>query len=197
MRTRIKICGIQSPELALQTAKAGADYIGLVCVTTSKRFVSTKQLPDLVAAVHEGGAQAVLVVKDLKAADIIALLAAAPFDLIQLHGHYAVSLPNTLPRIYAISAQTKHDLQIDRVRDFLMIDHHNPGSGQTFCWKNFSPPCSIRWFLAGGLTAENVSQGIKKFSPFAVDVSSGVEDSSGNKQLENICTFIHAATKEK
>lgn len=196
MRTRIKICGIQSPELALQTAKAGADYIGLVCVPTSKRFVSRKQIPDLVSAIHQGGAQAVLVVQDSKTADLMPLLATAPFDLIQLHGQCAVTLPHNLPRIYAINAQTKHFPQIDQIRDFLIIDHQHPGSGQTFCWQNFAPPQSTRWFLAGGLTAENVSQGIKKFSPFAVDVSSGVEDSSGSKQLENIRTFIHAATQK-
>jgi phosphoribosylanthranilate isomerase len=193
MRTQIKICGIQSSELAFATAKAGADYIGLVCAPSSKRFIPPKKIPELVDAIHQGGAQAVLVVKDAEQKYIHELLNAAPFDLIQLHGSCALTLPKHLPRIYALSAETNISLypKIDAMRDFLIFDHSTPGSGKIFCWKTFIPPFSIRWFLAGGLTPDNVSLGIQTHAPFAVDVSSGVEDNAGNKQLTLITQFIN------
>lgn len=199
MRPKIKICGIQSEEIAFAAAQAGADYIGIVCAPHSKRCVMQEALPGLVDAIHQGGAQAVLVVQDLNAAHINALLDTASFDLIQLHGQCNFELPKTLPRIYATHARTiENDYPaIDMARDFLIIDYHKPGSGKTFCWANFAPPQATQWFLAGGLTVHNVNEGIKKFAPFAVDVSSGVEDSSGKKNLEKIIEFINRVKNDE
>ncbi|KAG0144346.1 hypothetical protein CROQUDRAFT_47431 [Cronartium quercuum f. sp. fusiforme G11] len=43
LRPLVKICGIKTPEQALQATMAGADLIGLIFVPTSKRYVTLSQ----------------------------------------------------------------------------------------------------------------------------------------------------------
>jgi len=66
--------------------------------------------------------------------------------------------------------------------DYYLIDS-GAGSGKTFDWNLLSPgtPCASwlkssgkNWFLAGGITTENIEQAIA-LNPFAVDVSGGAE----------------------
>ena len=74
--------------------------------------------------------------------------------------------------------------------DYLLFDAPVAGSGQTFDWqkletKNFTKP----FFIAGGLTVDNVADAIRFFHPYAVDISSGVE-TNGKKDQEKIKRFI-------
>jgi phosphoribosylanthranilate isomerase len=77
-------------------------------------------------------------------------------------------------------------------RDFLLFDTLNPGHGQTFNWDSFQYNGHFRHGLAGGLTPTNVETAIKKIQPVLVDVSSGVENSTGDKDLDLIQQFINA-----
>ncbi len=78
------------------------------------------------------------------------------------------------------------------VRDFLLFDALNPGQGHAFNWDNFQYTGQYRHGLAGGLTPMNVETAIKKIQPVLVDVSSGVENSTGNKDPDLIQQFINA-----
>ena len=49
-----------------------------------------------------------------------------------------------------------------------------PGSGRTFDW-SLLEGIDREYFLAGGLSPENVSEAIKRLHPYALDVSSGIE----------------------
>ena len=100
----------------------------------------------------------------------------------------------------------------------IVVDSSNYGSGQTFDWEKSkrlhksrrlkkagaqSPPEEAdlqavfekrRFILAGGLTPENVAEGIRIFEPDIVDVSSGVEGSCG-KDESLIRRFVSAVHK--
>ena len=77
-----------------------------------------------------------------------------------------------------------------------MIDS-GMGTGKTFDWSaiDLTPDIQSRLFIAGGLTPENVSQAIRTFHPFAVDVSSGIE-TNGVKDIEKMTAFVEAVRKE-
>ena len=70
------------------------------------------------------------------------------------------------------------------------------GTGEQFNWKlaRKATECGKPIFLAGGLTAENVTEAVRVAEPFAVDVSSGVESEPGRKDAEKMRAFV-AATK--
>ena len=88
---------------------------------------------------------------------------------------------------------------LDNVKGIL-FDSAVPGSGKSFDWSMLErlPKNQKMLFLAGGLTADNVSKAVAQLRPFAVDVSSGVElaDKSG-KDFELVRTFIENARNSK
>jgi phosphoribosylanthranilate isomerase len=98
------------------------------------------------------------------------------------------------PVISAVAVRTQADLTsaltFEEISDYLLFDAAHAGSGKAFDWallKNI--PLKKRWFLAGGLTPENVAEAIRVTGAPMVDVSSGIEDSPGNKSLIKIAAF--------
>jgi phosphoribosylanthranilate isomerase len=79
---------------------------------------------------------------------------------------------------------------------WLLIDGTSPGSGQAFDWQGLQPPAEVAshgWFLAGGLTPENVADAVSLVQPTGVDVSSGVTYPDGLvKDPEKVHAFVHA-----
>ncbi len=207
MSTLVKICGITQPDQARQTAALGADFIGINFWPQSKRYISPSnagwltRLPDSTARVG------VLVNPSLE--EIEAISAGGLVSLIQLHGDetpaFCASLENIgLKIIKAI--QVRDHLSLERIADFpvndILLDAYHPqargGTGDTFSWalalrfKELYP--QRRLWLAGGLTPENVAEAVRRVQPFAVDVASGVEDSTpGVKNMAKIEKFIRAA----
>ena len=80
----------------------------------------------------------------------------------------------------------------------LLLDAYDPkmagGTGKILDWhmlREFAPNCD--WWLAGGLSSENVAQAIALVSPSGLDVSSGVERSAGDKDLDKVRKFVAIA----
>ncbi|MCL1844531.1 MAG: phosphoribosylanthranilate isomerase [Defluviitaleaceae bacterium] len=101
------------------------------------------------------------------------------------------SAPNSVPIIKAVSVQKAGDAQAwqNSAADFLLLDHKGGGTGEAFDW-GLIGEVQKPFFLAGGLTPENVADAIAAVGPFAVDVSSGVEASPGVKCAEKIKRFV-------
>ena len=81
------------------------------------------------------------------------------------------------------------------VIDTLLLDAYHPqqlgGTGKTLPWndlKNFQPPCP--WLLAGGLNPDNVLTALESLHPDGIDLSSGVERSPGDKDLEKVSQLL-------
>jgi phosphoribosylanthranilate isomerase len=79
--------------------------------------------------------------------------------------------------------------------DTLLLDAYHPqllgGTGKTLDWKTlqqFNPKCP--WFLAGGLTPDNVLDALTKLQPHGIDLSSGVERSPGDKDLDKVAQLF-------
>ena len=111
-------------------------------------------------------------------------------DLIQIHGDYDEACRSLgLPIIRALAVGKDKQL-FSEVADYYLFDAPTAGSGVRFDWEAFDAQNAIKpYFIAGGLTPENVTDCIAHFHPYAVDVSSGVE-TDGKKDVDKIKAFI-------
>ena len=190
--TKVKICGLSTAE-ALETAVlAGADYIGFV-FAKSKRQVSLEQAHEL-ARLVTGKTKIVGVFVSPSLEDLEQAIAQVPLDIVQIHGNFDEALiPKiSVPVIRAIQLSAQ-EAQVSSQADYLLFDAPVAGSGQTFDW-NLLKDQKIQqnFFIAGGLTVDNVRQARETFQPYALDVSSGVE-TDGHKDIEKIKAFIEGA----
>jgi len=210
MDTRVKICGINTPQAAEAAVGAGAQYLGFVFFPKSPRNVTINLARDLALDVPVGVAKVALVV-NASDADLDRLLGEVPIDILQLHGDEdlervkAIRARYGLPVMKAVGVSTPQDIQaLDAyglVSDQVLVDAKAPkgavlpgGNGLAFDWRlvkdhKFSKP----WMLAGGLTPENVAEAVRLTGALQVDVSSGVESSAGVKDAALIRAFLRAA----
>jgi phosphoribosylanthranilate isomerase len=210
MSIAVKICGITTPAAIDAAVRAGADYGGLVFHPGSPRFVLLDQARPL-AGHMRGRLQIVALIADMDDTRIEALVQAVHPDFLQLHGSESVARTAEirarfgLPVIKALPVAEVSDLHVaadyEKAADMLMFDARPPkgaarggGHGTAFDWKilkgrSFTKP----WFLAGGLTPDNVGRALELSGASQVDVSSGVESAPGVKDAARIAAFINAA----
>ena len=98
----------------------------------------------------------------------------------------------SVPVIRAIQL-SEQEAKVTSPADFLLFDAPVAGSGRTFDWDLLKDQkIQQNFFIAGGLTVDNVRQARETFQPYALDVSSGVE-TDGRKDIEKIKAFIKGA----
>lgn len=207
----VKICGLDRPESVAAAAAAGADYAGFVFYARSPRNLSPARAAELTGLVPKGVVRVGLFV-DPSDEHIDSVLGAASLDLLQLHGGEApdrvgeIRERTRLPVMKVISVAGAADL--DRADDFrgiadrFLFDTKPPadmtdalpgGNALMFDWQLLSERrIDTPWMLAGGLTDRNVARAVQISGAGAVDVSSGVEDRPGVKNVDKIQRFIGA-----
>lgn len=190
--TKVKICGLSTVEAVETAVLAGADYIGFV-FAASKRQVSLEQAQELAKRVT-GKTKIVGVFVSPSLEDLEQAIGRVPLDMVQIHGTFdEVLIPLiSVPVIRAIQLSDQ-EAQVSSQADYLLFDAPVAGSGQTFDWGLLKDQkIQQDFFIAGGLTVDNVRQARETFQPYAVDVSSGVE-TDGRKDIEKIKAFIEGA----
>lgn len=212
MAAQVKICGLTRLQDMAAVAAAGAAWAGLNFFAKSPRFVSPTQARALSLAAPVGLARVGLFV-DAEDALIDAVLAEAPLDMLQLHGHeppervIALRARHGLPVMKVVGVAGPDDLAAlttyGRVADMLLVDAKAPkdavlpgGNGLTFDWRLIAGRrWPVPWMLAGGLTPANVAEAIALTGAPAVDVASGVERAPGVKDADTIAAFCAAASQ--
>ena len=190
--TKVKICGLSTVEAVETAVLAGADYIGFV-FAESKRQVSLEQAHEL-AKLVTGKTKIVGVFVSPSLEDLEQAIGQVPLDMVQIHGTFDEALiPKiSVPVIRAIQL-SDGEAQVSSQADYLLFDAPVAGSGQTFDWDLLKDQkIQQDFFIAGGLTVDNVRQARETFQPYALDVSSGVE-TDGHKDIEKIKAFIEGA----
>ena len=190
--TKVKICGLSTVEAVETAVLAGADYIGFV-LAASKRQVSLEQAQELAKRVT-GKTKIVGVFVSPSLEDLEQAIGQVPLDMVQIHGTFDESLIPliSVPVIRAIQLSDQ-EAQVTSQADYLLFDAPVAGSGQTFDWGLLKDQkIQQDFFIAGGLTVDNVRQARETFQPYALDVSSGVE-TDGRKDIEKIKAFIEGA----
>lgn len=198
MRLRVKICGITRVEQGQAIAALGADALGFICVPASPRFVTPTQIKAILQSLPPTISR-IGVFADPTLDQIQQTLKQAPLSGIQLHGQESIEfcqqLRQCLPEVELIKAlrvRSRDSLHLaDRyaqVVDTLLLDAYDPtqlgGTGKTIDWsilQEFQP--QVPWLLAGGLTPDNVHNALEHLHPDGIDLSSGVERSPGDKDL--------------
>ena len=187
--TKVKICGLSTKGAVETAVSAGADYIGFV-FAPSKRQVTLDQAAEL-AKLIPSHIQKVGVFVSPSQSELLEAIDKVGLDLVQIHGQVADDLFESLPCASIQAVQVDGDGHVPSSQtDYLLFDAPVAGSGQTFDWGQMdTTELSQSFFIAGGLNEDNVEEAIQHFTPFAVDVSSGVE-SNGQKDHEKIRRFI-------
>lgn len=202
-RTRVKICGLTRASDVETAVAAGADALGFVFVPASRRAVPVELARELVAGVS-AFVQTVALFADPEVDWVETVIDQVGPDVLQFHGSESGRFCRQFGRPYikAISAELDDAARVEVVqehptaRGFLLDSHAVSGlggTGHTFDWQRWPrQPASTRrpWILAGGLSADNVAEAVAALAPYAVDVSSGVEEAPGIKSAEKIHAFM-------
>lgn len=209
---RIKICGITRPEDGEHAVEAGAWAIGMVFWPRSPRALSLGAAAEIAAGLRRR-TELVGVFVNATLDEVVGTAEAVGLTWVQLHGDEgpqfceAVSRRAGVKVAKAARVRSKADIQaLDAFRnvDAHLLDAYREGepggTGETFRWDLARERLSqVPLILAGGLTPENVAEGIAATEPWAVDVSSGVESAPGIKDPWKIEAFVAAvrATAEE
>ena len=194
--TRIKMCGIRRPEDITAVNEIRPDYVGFVFFPGSRRYIAPEAAASL-RALLAPGIQAVGVFVDESPDTVARLLREGVIDLAQLHGHedelYLSRLRQLTdrPLIQAFRIRTEADVEAARASSaaHILLDA-GAGDGRTFDWRLLSH-VTRPYFLAGGLSPDNVAEAVRQLHPWAVDVSSGIE-TDGCKDPAKMRAFAEA-----
>ena len=202
-RARVKICGITRTEDAIKAAKFGADAIGMVFYDKSPRFINMETAKKIALALPPFVSKVGLFV-DASNEEINAVLAQVPLDILQFHGSETPVQCSkySIPYIKAVRMQNSIDINsiASQYSDAiaLLLDTYvegvQGGTGEIFDWSRVPNDIGKPIILAGGLTPANVSSAIQQVSPYAVDVSGGVESDKGIKDVTKIAEFMREVT---
>lgn len=205
----VKICGLTRNQDARFAQEAGADYVGVVL---SQGFGRSLPGGDGARVLQGVTVSRVAVTVDESAKSNVELAQVIGAAVIQLHGSEPVDLARTLRGAgewliwKAVRARHVDDVrrvadEFDGAVDGLLVEGWREGAiGGAGLTLGLEPaelrtvmPPSVTFVLAGGLTSETVAEGMARFGPQVVDVSSGVERARGVKDPDRIEAFIRAA----
>jgi len=198
---RVKICGITTRDDALMAVEAGADALGFVFfekstrhVTPQKAAVIIRDLPPFVQTVG-------LFVNE-EADQVNWTADFCGLDLVQLHGEEEPEYCLGIHRRAIKAFRVKDATSLAGINRYpvtgVLLDAWSPlahgGTGQTFDWDLARDAGLVNHLiLAGGLNPDNIADAVRTVSPYAVDVSSGVESVPGRKDPEKVRAFIRRA----
>lgn len=219
---RIKICGITQPAQGRAIAELGATALGFICVPASPRFVTGDRIAEICRTLPSPEARSersskpacdrIGVFANADLDDILQVARTAPLTGVQLHGDEPPSfcdrLHRALPNLELIKAfRIRRTDDLDRPSAYqdsvasVLLDAYHPqqlgGTGHTLDWnalRQFRPPRP--WFLAGGLTPDNVAKALTQLHPDGIDLSSGVERSPGDKDLDRVAQLFNALARQ-
>lgn len=203
-RVRVKICGLTRGQDVEAAVAAGADALGFVFAEQSTRRLDAGQAAELLRSVPAFVSR-VGVFLDQEADAVARILDRVPLTLLQFHGdenpeycgQFGMPYIKAMSMRYADSLAESESAWSNACG--LLVDSHPPGglggTGETLNWSALRPG-KLPLILAGGLTAANVREAVRQVRPWAVDVSSGVEDAPGIKNRESMSKFIEEAKSD-
>jgi phosphoribosylanthranilate isomerase len=210
MSLLVKICGLSTRETLDAALEAGADMVGFVFFPQSPRHLSLETARDLG---RRAGREAVKVALTVDADDATLenIVEALQPDILQLHGHETPSRLRDVKRRFGL--ETMKAIAVERAADLtalpdyatacdrVLFDARPPkgatrpgGLGAVFDWRLLQNlDLKLPFMVSGGLSADNVAEAVRVTRAGGVDVSSGVEQTPGIKNVEMIRAFIRAA----
>jgi phosphoribosylanthranilate isomerase len=210
-RTRTKICGITRVEDLRSAVAEGADALGFVFYPKSPRYVSPDQFALLARELPPYVSSVALFVNPT-VEEVEEVMRAGQVSLIQFHGdetaeqcaQIAARVSRPFVRAYRVRPDTAAADLISCELAYraaspwftgLLLDAYVDaygGAGKVFDWSLIPKELAPRVVLSGGLNVQNATDAVVRVRPFAVDISSGVEEQKGIKDARKIAAFIAA-----
>ncbi|GGE63641.1 N-(5'-phosphoribosyl)anthranilate isomerase [Massilia psychrophila] len=191
--------------------RLGADALGFVFYAASPRYVSAARAGALMAAMPPFVTPVALFV-NASVEEVIEVARLAPFALLQFHGDetpvqcaaIAAAVNRPFMRVFRVKPDTsaadllKYELEYRAASPLFssllldtFVDAYG-GAGKVFDWSLIPKELAPRVVLSGGLSASNATDAVARVRPFAVDISSGVEQHKGIKDARKIADFVEA-----
>ncbi len=202
-RVAVKICGLTNLEDARFVSGALADYLGFIFFEKSPRYIEPPKAGAIINWIEGPRTVGVFVNQPLD--DVNMIVRQTGIDLVQLHGtespNYCQLMEKPVIKVFHIDSNTTPDdlkitmePYIGHVAYFLFdtkTDELWGGTGKTFDWNLLEKISQDRpFFLSGGLNADNVRDACRLAQPYAVDLSSGVEQAPGIKDYDKLEKFF-------
>ena len=191
---KVKICGITNIDDALYATELGADALGFIFVKKSPRYISPlkarkiiQTLPPFVVPVG--------VIANMTYNDVMDIIEQTSIGCVQLHGDETpkqiAKYPVPVYKSFRVDSSFNPEMLRRYKGSAYLLDTKIPGqlggTGQTFNWEIAVKAKEYgRIILAGGLTPDNIIEAVRTVRPYAVDVNSGVEESSGKKNKSKL-----------
>lgn len=203
---RVKICGITDLQQAISIESLGVDTLGFICVKQSPRYIQEEEIKKIISVLSPLTSKVGVFVNE-KINNIIRIVKNTGLTAVQLHGDENPSICQQLRELFPdreiIKAfRYKNANSLNLLSDYfpfidtILLDAFQEGiyggTGKKLNWQEletFRP--SRPWLLAGGLTPDNVIFPLKTLQCDGIDLSSGVEITPGNKDLEKIRLLLN------
>lgn len=200
MRTRVKMCGFTRADDIVAAVQAGADALGFVFYEKSKRYISVERAAELRARIP-AFVQSVALFVNPKPAFVYQVIEQMQPDLLQFHGEESVVFCESFHHPY-VRAFRVGGPDLDSAEGILqacrqyssaqawLFDSYTPaygGSGTRFDLALLEQVCAQRLdheppiVLAGGIHPDSLQWALEQVKPYAIDVSSAIEDAPGVK----------------
>ena len=194
--TQVKICGMRRQEDIRHANRLRPEMIGFVFWKPSKRYVSPDEAAKL-RSILDDGITPVGVFVDEDPRVVADIATNGTIDMIQLHGAedeeyiHGLRKLTDAPIIRTFCVRSEEDLvkASGSSADMVLLDN-GKGTGQTRDWTPIRDH-GRDFILSGGLSESNVGDAVRRFHPFAVDVSSAME-TDGFKDRSKMERFIDA-----
>ena len=202
-QTRLKICGITNLEDARFAAGAMADYLGFIFYPGSARHVSPRTAAEISGWIEGPGKVGVFVNQPIE--EVNSVIDRVGIDMVQLHGDesvdYARKVKKPVIKVFRVKgSENAADLEKTLenwkgVAAYFLFDAFDKkefgGTGKTWDWSLMKCiTCDTPFFLAGGISSDNVKNAVALLRPYAVDLSSTLEDRPGVKDFEKMQDFF-------
>lgn len=199
-KIKIKLCGLMRPSDIEAANLLHPDYVGFVFARKSRRYVSLERVKTLKELLHPD-ILAVGVFVDEEPDAVAAWLAAGVIDLAQLHGGEDEAYMEKLrgltdkPIIKAFSVKGEGDIRNanESSANYVLLDAGDGGTGTAFD-RELLAGMNRPYFLAGGLDPSTVGEAVRRWRPYGVDVSSGIE-TDGVKDADKMREFVDHVRK--
>ena len=211
----VKICGLTNLSDARVAVEVGADLLGFNFYKPSPRFVEPEQAAYIIVALRDEFPQhefhCVGVFVNCAREETLRIQQQCQLDGLQLHGDETVDDVRVLGEAAFKALRPKSAAEVEKwlnafareavsVTPRFLVDSSHPslygGTGATGNW-TIARDIAARYpiLLAGGLTAENVSDAIRAVRPWGVDAASGVERAPGLKDAAKVRQFVAQAKR--
>ena len=202
-RTKVKICGLTTLEDARFVSGALADFLGFIFYPDSPRYIEPAKAGAIINWLE--GPEKVGVFVNQPLDDVNSIAKTTGIDLVQLHGNespeYCGLVEKPVIKVFHITEDKPASDLRDEIAPYMnAVDYYLfdtkadglwGGTGKTFDWEILNKITDEKpYFLSGGLNSDNISSAIQSVQPFAVDLSSGLEESPGLKDFDKVEHFF-------